>query len=190
MNRSFKLFVVLVVILQSCNTRPNLNEDNYSDYRKKGNEISNLAQATLLANVGKAIQTGGPEYAVEFCNLKASGIVDSLNTVYQSHISRVSALNRNPENQLSSETDRELWELFENNTQLDTVVQFDNKIMYYKRINTAMPACLKCHGVPGTDINAATAEKLQALYPNDKAQGYHLNDFRGLWKIELPLIAD
>jgi len=47
-----------------------------------------------------------------------------------------------------------------------------------------MPACLKCHGVPESDIDSATVQKLRALYPTDLATGYRLNDFRGLWKIE------
>ena len=49
-----------------------------------------------------------------------------------------------------------------------------------------MPACLKCHGTPEKDIDAATLEKLNLLYPEDLATAYQLNDFRGLWKVEFP----
>jgi len=175
--------VLGVVIIQACTSQ--MDKESYSKYQTTGNEISNLAQATLLANVGRAIQEGGPGYAVEFCNLKASGIVDSLNNVYQSKISRVSAQNRNPENGLSSKTDQILWQIFENSAIMDTVIQDQQHILYFKRINTAMPACLKCHGIPGIDINEATVEKLHVLYPADKATGYKLNDFRGLWRIEM-----
>ena len=48
-----------------------------------------------------------------------------------------------------------------------------------------MPACLKCHGVTGNDIDQATTEKLKKFYPNDLATGYQLDDFRGLWKFEI-----
>jgi cytochrome c553 len=59
--------------------------------------------------------------------------------------------------------------------------------VYYKPIRIVMPACLKCHGVPGTDIDSVTIQKLQSLYPADLATGYRLNDFRGLWKVEFKM---
>lgn len=169
------------LIIQACTTK--MDQKTYSKYQSSGNEISNQAQATLLANVGSAIQTGGPEYAVEFCNLKASGIVDSLNAVYQCNISRVSNKNRNQGNSLSTKTDQIIWQFFEDHSLSDTVIQVKNTFTYYKRINTAMPACLKCHGVPESDMNEATLTKLKMLYPNDLATGYQLNEFRGLWKV-------
>ena len=60
-------------------------------------------------------------------------------------------------------------------------------LVYYKPIRIALPACLKCHGEPISDIDVATSEKIQNLYPADLATGYKLNDFRGLWKIEFPV---
>lgn len=178
-----KLFIlVLVIVLTSCSVK--IEKEKYNQIQQQGNEISNLAQATLLANVGKAIQQGGPEYAVEFCNLKASSIIDSLNQANNCTISRVSEKNRNANNLLKTANEKELWQVFQNSNQKDTVLLENKNLVYYKRINIAMPACLKCHGFSETDINAATAEKLQKLYPNDLATGYSLYDFRGLWKIE------
>lgn len=182
MNKVF-LIVIILLISAACHTK--MDAETYSGYQKQGNEVTNMAQATLLSNVGSAIQTGGPEYAVEFCNLKASGIVDSLNLVYNCLISRVSEKIRNPENRLKTQMDHQLWNTFKHNSQMDTVVVENNKIVYYKRINTAMPACLKCHGTPGSDIDAGTSEKLKRLYPDDLATGYQLNEFRGFWKVEL-----
>jgi hypothetical protein len=46
-----------------------------------------------------------------------------------------------------------------------------------------MPACLQCHGQPGTDINEATMAQIKNLYPEDHATGYKLGDVRGLWKV-------
>ena len=172
----------LVVFLVSCQTK--INSETYSNYQEKGNQISNVAQATLLVNVGKAIQEGGPEYAVEFCNLKASSIIDSLNRANNCNISRVSEKNRNPGNMLKTPSEKELWKIFQTSNKQDTLLQNNKKLVYYKRINMALPACLKCHGSTESDINPATKTKLQDLYPNDLATGYQLNDFRGLWKIE------
>ncbi len=182
---------VLFLILSACNSHESKNEsiapEKYSDYLQKGNEISNLAQGVLLSNVGTAIQKGGTEYAVEFCNLKASSIIDSLNLANRCTISRVSDKNRNPQNFLQNETDENIWAYYSAHSAeilTDTLIQEQGKLFYYKPIKTGMPTCLKCHGTVGEDIATGTYEKLQKLYPTDLATGYHLNDFRGLWKIQ------
>lgn len=175
-------FIAVMVLLISCKSKTEIA--NYSEIQKKGSETATLAQSVLLANVGQAIQTGGTMYAVEFCNLKASVIVDSLNKADNCIISRISAKNRNPENGLKTETEKVLWSIFERGTLKDTVIRENQRLIYYKPIKTGLPACLKCHGEIGSDIDAETAGKLKNLYPADLATGYKLNDFRGLWKIE------
>jgi len=174
-------FVVLIFLF-SCDY--GIDTATYLKFQKSGNAISGKVQTTLLSNVGKAIQRGGPQHAVEFCNLKAGSIVDSLNLVYNCTISRISEKNRNPENELSSAQEKELWRIFSKGTLADTLIKENKNLVFYKPIKTGMPACLKCHGDPESDINETTRQKLQVLYPNDLATGYKLNDFRGLWKIE------
>ena len=182
MKQNYFLIAVFAILLVSCNSK--INVETYTEFQKKGNEISTLTQSVLLANVAQAMQTGGAVYAVEFCNLEASTLVDSLNQVNNCVISRVSAKNRHPENGLKTDTDQNLWAIFEGGTVNDTIIQESKKLVYYKQIKIALPACLKCHGDLGSDIDSATAEKIQNLYPADLATGYKLNDFRGLWKIE------
>ncbi len=183
-NRLISVFIMLLII--SCNSK--INDTDYAVIQKKGDEISSLSQAVLLANVGIAIQTGGPAHAVEFCNLKASSITDSLNNANNCVISRISAKNRSPYNKVGLGAEDNLYKFFEKGVTSDTVILIDNKLVYYKSISIALPACLKCHGEAGVDIDLATAEKLKTLYPGDRATGYKLNDFRGLWKIEFKKI--
>ncbi len=180
------LMVSALPLFFSCSPKsPKINSETYSKFQKKGSEISQLAQSTLLGNVAKAIQTGGPEYAVEFCNLQASAIIDSVNRENDCVISRITDKTRNPGNKLKGQAEEELWEVFKTGSTTDTlVVKPSGMIVYYKPIKTGMPACLKCHGNPETEIDAATFEKINQLYPNDLATGYKLNVFRGLWKIE------
>ena len=185
MKNRILLLLMISFLLISC--KKNIQPEIYIEHIEKGNTITTEAQAVLLANVASAMQTGGPSHAVEFCNLKASGITDSLNHVFNCTISRISAKNRNPENAVASATDKQLWSAFEKGVVGDTVVRHAKNLVYYKPIRTAMPACLKCHGVPGTDIDSVTVQKLQSLYPADLATGYRLNDFRGLWKIEFKM---
>ncbi|MFW5831841.1 MAG: c-type heme family protein [Prolixibacteraceae bacterium] len=191
--KNFILLVSLLVfpaVLISCNNKSEekkIAPETYSQYINKGADISTEAQAALLSNVSRAMQKGGPEYAVEFCNLQASSIVDSLNQLYNTEIGRVSAKNRNPQNDLKNDTEKELWNIMAKKIKAgkahDTLLVMNDNLVYYKPIKTAMPACLNCHGTAGENINPATFEKIQTLYPEDKATGYDLNEFRGLWKI-------
>ena len=183
------LFLVSIAII-SCKSNQNekIPDEIYSEYTQKGNEISGKAQSVLLTNVSSAMQKGGPEYAIEFCNIQASPLIDSLSKANNCTISRVSAKNRNPGNALKNNKEKQLWNVYaarlENGNSSDTLIQEGKTLVYYKPIKTAMPACLKCHGTPGEDIQPATHETIRELYPNDEATGYSLNEFRGLWKIE------
>jgi hypothetical protein len=179
---------LIAVIFFSCGqkTTVKIDTETYAQYKKSGNEISKQTQGVLLANVSKAMQQGGSLYAVEFCNLQASGLVDSLNAEFNCEISRITPKNRNPENHLQTKTDRQIWTYFsniqQNDKMHDTLVENKGKIIYYKPILTGMPACLQCHG-PVQDIAPETRKKIQTLYPDDKATGYVLNELRGMWKI-------
>lgn len=176
------LLILAFLFLFSCFS--NIDSSTYSEIQKEGREVAAKAQTALLQNVGEAIQKGGSEYAVEFCNLKASSIIDSINQEFNCTISRVSDRNRNPNAALSSMQENEIWKIFHEGTLSDTIVQNNKNLIFYKPIKIGMPACLKCHGNPESDINLVTQQKLKDLYPNDLATGYSLNDFRGLWKIE------
>lgn len=163
--------------------------ETYDRLLKTGSEVSAQAQASLLAHVSSAMKQGGSVYAVEFCNLQAQPITDSLSNHFNCTISRVSEKNRNPGNSLKTETDRQLWAWAsrQDDPMNDTLVVVKSRAVYYKPIRTGMAACLQCHG-PVETIQPETYEKLQTLYPNDKATGYSLNELRGLWKIEFPQV--
>lgn len=190
MKRQLFFLPAVILMIFSCNQRSaseKLDAETYNHYLETGSEISAQAQSALLSNVSEAMKQGGTLYAVEFCNLKASGITDSLNNLYNCTISRVSAKNRNPENYLSNATEEQLWEYFlsvhETEMIHDTIVMEEQQPVYYKPILTAMQACLQCHG-PKDKIDPATYSKIRELYPEDKATGYELNELRGMWKIE------
>lgn len=192
LSESFFLVIASVLIL-SCsnkNSQNTLDLETYNRYLKSGSEISAQAQSALLSNVSEAIKKGGTLFAVEFCNLEVSGITDSLNNECNCSISRVSEKNRNPDNALETLTEQQLWKYFlsVHDTKMihDTVVVVEGQAVYYKPILTAMQTCLQCHG-PEEKIDQATLNKINELYPEDKATGYSLNELRGLWKISFEL---
>jgi len=185
----FPIVSLICFTVLSCgqkNTKNEIDTETYAKLLKTGNHISSQAQASLLAHVSKAMKQGGSLYAVEFCNLQASSIADSLSNRFNCTISRVSEKNRNPQNELKTETDKQLWAWAnqQNDPIKDTLVVTKSQAIYYKPIRTGMAACLQCHG-PVETIQPETYQKLQTLYPNDKATGYGLNELRGLWRIEL-----
>lgn len=179
------LLITALILFVSCKSKT--VDFNYSEFQKKGTETAILTQSVLLSNVGHAIQKGGPVYAIDFCNLNASVIVDSLSHAGNCKISRISEKNRNPENGIKTKTEQALIKLFENGNLKDTIIQENQRLVFYKPIFTSLPACLKCHGDINSEIEIPTFEKLKSLYPNDKATGCKINDFRGLWKIEFVL---
>lgn len=196
MRRSFLLFNLFfgsMVILYSCggessNMAENTDEqeiDRGASFYGKGREISQAMQGILLSNVSAAIQAGGTAHAVAFCNTRALPLTDSLSEVHHVKISRVSDRNRNPMNAANAE-ELELMDRMKHFQIKDTVItnlDSDKPAVYYSMIKTGMPACIKCHGAPETDIESNTLQMIDSLYPNDKAKNYKLGDFRGLWKI-------
>ena len=178
------IYIFCLLAITACQPK----KVNPTTYQTTGQEVTAQAQAALLMNVSQAMMQGGPINALEFCNLNAASIVDSLNKVHNCIISRVSEKNRNIKNHLSTNEEKMLWDGYKrlpNSAQLqDTVIVGESKITYYKPIKIGMPACLKCHGSTTEDISTGTLEKINELYPADKARNYKMGELRGLWKVE------
>ena len=192
MRKVAKLIYVITVLLFifSCVSKKDSTEKSFDlkKYQKAGDEVSSIAQATLIQNLSAAIEKGGAEYAVQFCNLNASGLLDSVSSANNCVISRLTDQNRNTGNFISSPEDKAVWQDYKNrnseNAQADSVLQLADNIIYYRPIRIGMPTCLKCHGSPDVDIDGKTLTLIDSLYPKDLAKNYKSGDLRGLWKIE------
>jgi hypothetical protein len=158
------------------------------EYLQKGAEIVDLTQSELLKNVSNAMRIGGPGYAVEFCNLRALAIKDSLSRANNCQIRRIATKYRNPLDMPQTDTEKDLLSQYGIATQKGDSIEpeiflFDDRIEYYQPIFIKLGTCLVCHGRPGTQIAETTLEKIEERYPGDLATGFSLNDFRGAWKI-------
>ncbi len=165
-----------------------LSETERTEKLALADSISNIAQVTLLQNVGSAMKIGGPVHAVDFCNINAVPLMDSVSKAHQVKVERVTDKNRNPTNYLKTENDKSAWakfksSFFKSEKPVPFIVEENQNLIYYKPIAIGMPTCLKCHGAPEEDIDAATAEKIKEKYPNDLATNYKMGDFRGMWKL-------
>lgn len=157
-------------------------------YLEAGKKLAAETQATLAKNLTNAISTGGTEYAVTFCNTQAVTLTDSMSHVLNARIKRVSDKPRNPAN-LANEVQAEyiaasIHKLQKGERPEPTIKESNGKIVaLYPIITNSM--CLQCHGTKDTEINAETLNKINTLYPLDKATGYGINQVRGLWVVEL-----
>lgn len=155
----------------------------------QGAEYANATKMVLGKNLVAAVQAKGVENALEFCNIQALPLTDSMASQFGVSIKRVSDKPRNPRNQATA-VELKIIERFKTNILNKTddkgylVSNENTNIGYYSIITNEM--CLKCHGAPGKDVQAATLKKLATYYPKDQAVGYASDELRGMWVVEMP----
>jgi len=152
----------------------------YSDI---GLEYALATKKVLGKNLMTAIQQKGTIDALEFCNVQAMPLTDSMTVHYNATVKRVSDRNRNPNNKANAE---ELFyidhfkNLAANRADIKPVVlEKTTKIQFYYPIETNS-MCLQCHG---TKLKPEVSKQILKLYPNDLAVGYNENEIRGIWSI-------
>ncbi len=163
---------------QEANAQPTLKE--------RGMQMAQTTKAELGKNLMGQIQKNGVIAALDFCNVQALPITDSMATVHKAYIKRVTDKPRNPKNKANT---AELQYLDNFKKQVAAGGEVDPIIVkmgvetefYYPIVTNSM--CLKCHGTPGKELETLTLSKIQELYPTDKATGYGENEVRGIWSI-------
>ncbi len=157
-----------------------------------GDSISEQAQSQLISNLQNAIAEQGVAEAVEYCKINATSILDSVALDDGIIIRRVSNRFRNPDDQ-PNEEEEQLLEAYEYNSEQGiesdpNIQKFENGevYLYTKAIVISKGLCLSCHGNQNTEIEGETLEKINALYPDDKATGHQMGDLRGMWSIRIP----
>lgn len=154
---------------------------------ERGMEMAQTTKAELGKNLMGQIQKNGVIAALEFCNIQAMPLTDSMSVVHKAHIKRVSDKPRNPSNSANA-VELQHIQTFKNqvasgNEVKPIITTSGEKVeFYYPIITNSM--CLKCHGTPGKELEKLTLNKIMERYPNDKAMGYGDNEVRGIWSIE------
>ena len=199
MNFYFFLFLIpFIIFISGCNSQSNQEQskqssstsessEDVSDFLKRGTGIKDIFQKTLFEHLSKAIADSGVSYALNYCNLHALPLTDSIANLHNVRLQRVSHKPRNQKNSASAE-EMLLIESYsaqnEKGEQLQPVVKpVNNSFVYYAPIKIISPLCLNCHGIPEKDIAPENFILINMLYPQDKATGFKMNDLRGLWKI-------
>ena len=163
-------------------------QTNYEDlpYGERGVKYALTTKAVLGKNLMGTIQKKGTLEALEFCNVKAYPLTDSMAVVHNASIKRVSDKPRNQKNKANSE-ELEYIKTFKtlvaSEKEISPIVKEteDDVHVYYPIVTNTM--CLQCHGKPETNIKTNVLKTLTLLYPEDKAKGYSENQVRGIWNV-------
>lgn len=157
--------------------------DSMLFYEEIGLKYAMSTKAELGKNLMGTIQKKGTLAAVEFCNVAAYPLTDSMAVVHNANIKRVSDKPRNPNNQANG---RELKYIAQfkasvaaNKEPKAIVEETDDTVQFYYPISTNT-MCLQCHG---KTIEPEVYKSIKALYPMDEAIGYMENEVRGIWSI-------
>jgi len=186
------ILLLIILMMSSCGAREEKaaqrEEALKMGYLQKGGEIVSMSQSELMKNVSQAMKKGGPVYAIDFCNLHAMEIKDSLSRLHNCQIQRIALKYRNPLDKPQSKKEEDLLKQYQLTVQRgDTIIPevffLEDGVEYYQPIVINNGACLICHGTPGTQVADETLELIKERYPNDLATGFSMNDFRGAWKI-------
>lgn len=138
----------------------------------------------LMKNVAEQMQKGGPESALEFCNIEAMPLTKSMSDKHGLVISRVSDKRRNPKN-VANQEELKLIEQYKKQLLAGELLKpVRTETHYYEPLVTNV-MCLQCHGELGKNVQPKVATKIAELYPNDLATGYKENEVRGLISIKM-----
>lgn len=167
-----------------------VKSDSDRSHAEIGMEYALNTKKQLGKNLMGQIQKNGTAAAVEFCNIRAYQITDSMATVQGTLIKRATDKPRNPRN-LANGVEMEMINTFSRLISESQAIKPISKIsddrvhVYYPITTNNM--CLQCHGDPGEDIAPQVYEKLKRQYPEDQATGYDVNQLRGVWHVSYDL---
>ncbi len=153
-----------------------------------GTQISDSTQKMLAGNLKKAIAEGGVFHAIEYCNLEAMTITRKMEEKYGVKIKRSSLKVRNPQDR-PDENELILLRHFDSlstaGAPMTPAVRWldDDHLLYVRPIMLNKGLCLSCHGEVGSAVSDSLYAFIRSKYPEDRATGYKLNDFRGMWSI-------
>lgn len=187
------LLLLVLISLFSCESKNTavdtpLSEQEKAAFVEKGRLIATATFAALSSKLQAALQQGGLEHAISYCQLAAIPLTDSLALVHDAVIRRTSLKIRNPQN-ASTPTEKLILKEYEESVkagqELKPIVRRTDKhkIAFYAPI-MVNAFCLQCHGKLGQTLQEEDYAIIKEGYPGDQALGYVEGDLRGMWSIQ------
>ncbi len=162
-----------------------LQETKIATFRNVVQEL----RSTLLAELTTALKAGDSVAAIEVCHTKVMPLTAKIAENNGIKVRRTSLKPRNPNNAPDAWEEQILKQFEERKAkgedpqklEIMSVVNQDGQeqIRYMKAMPT-VELCLNCHG---TNVAPPLQEKLNALYPEDKAIGFKVGDLRGAFSL-------
>jgi len=166
-----------------------MTDEQEAVYLGKGKQIAAVTFTALSQQLQKAVKEGGIPNAIQYCNLAAYQITDSLSQVHQAVIRRTSLKNRNSKNkatELEQIVLADFGKKAADGQALEPIVKplDGQKIAFYAPIKLN-DFCLNCHGKLGETLTDENYQLIKKHYPDDKVIGYASGELRGMWSIQL-----
>jgi len=163
-----------------------LSQEEMEMYLTKGKTIAKEAFLTLSSNLKTKMNEGGVVNAVEYCNMAAYPLTDSIAKANNATLRRVSVKNRNSMN-TPDEVEMGVIDGYKELMAADeklkpVIINEDGNVRFMAPI-LLKPACLSCHGTPEKHISTSDLAFIRDLYPNDEAINFSTGDLRGIWSI-------
>lgn len=193
--RYLSLLIIVFCLGYGCQSESHQQKDYSISYDttavvNEGQKVVKATFQTLSSNLKNAMEEGGVEYALQFCNVEAIPLTDSLSKHHDVSIRRASHKPRNPYNtadSLEAEVIKQYINKLESGEKLKPVTYADeNRITFHAPITITNSLCLNCHGKVNEGISKENLATIQELYPNDQATGFSMGDLRGVWTVRFP----
>jgi len=187
--------VVLMFVFNACGSGDAVGKDASMEASRKAKFVSESLMGTLMGELTAATKEGGPSHAITYCSEHAQAVTERLAEEHGVGLRRVTTKPRSPVD-YPDEWEEKVLEEFERlalRDQLNTSVPHEEiltvegtTLFRSMRPIVIRQACLTCHG-GSDDIPPDVARLIREQYPNDKATGYSVGDFRGAISVTVPL---
>ncbi len=181
-----KLLLALFFAITAMSAAHSASEKQMINESKQAVKVfAGQLKAELMAGMAK----GGPPQALTVCNTAAEVIARNNSEKNGWTISRTSLKPRNTKN-APDEWEAVVLKTFDKRKEAGNPIgeieyseiissNSQPEFRYMKAISTK-PLCLICHG---ENISPDLAEKIDQLYPDDRAKGYKIGDIRGAFSV-------
>ena len=164
---------------------PDPGPEEISRVTESGRAAADALMKSLGGQLKGALESGGPVSALQVCQKAAGPMTAAAGKSFAGvTIRRTTLKPRNPAN-APDDLDRKVLALLAEADEMpaEHIEWTGDTGRYYKPL-MIQEVCLKCHGDPA-GFSPELADMLMSLYPEDRATGYALGEFRGVIRVDI-----
>ncbi|MEN8249624.1 MAG: DUF3365 domain-containing protein [Bacteroidota bacterium] len=187
MKRLLLIGLVLSVLISCKSEEEKEQKALVKAYEETGKAIVKASFESMSGHLKAAMEAGGPSNAIQYCNVNAVPLTDSLAKKFNVKIKRSSHILRNQKNAPDA-LEEYMIDLYQDLKKMKKpmepkgILAESGDVRFFAPI-MVKEQCLKCHGTVGKEVSDDTYAIIEIKYPEDQAIGYAEGDFRGIWSI-------